>query len=245
MRRHPGGRELAVILRGYLTYFGVRAVTEGRVERALENAEALVQVERSLGIAWEGAIQGVVTGSRLLRDIVNAIYIYGHWPVLIVAGMLLFRYRREHYYRLRNVCLLTGALGLVVFAMFPVAPPRLTGLPLLDTVTEGASGYRQILPPSFVNQYAAMPSFHAGWNLAVGIVVFRASDHLALRLFAVLMPAAMAFAVVATANHFVIDVIVGVTLVLLALWFETRSLARADRHPHALSSMRSTTDPHP
>ena len=88
----------------------------------------------------------------------------------------------------------------------------------LDTVTQGASGYRQILPPSLVNQYAAMPSFHAGWNLAVGIVVFRACRHLALRLFAVLMPAAMAFAVVATANHFVVDVVVGATLVLLALW---------------------------
>ena len=95
--------------------------------------------------------------------------------MLIAAGFLLFRFRREQYYTLRNVCLLTGALGLVVFALFPVAPPRLTDLPLLDTVTQGAPGYRQILPPALVNQYAAMPSFHAGWNLAVGIVVFRAS----------------------------------------------------------------------
>jgi hypothetical protein len=31
------------------------------------------------------------------------------------------------------------------------------------------------------------------------------------------MPVAMAFSVVATANHFVIDVVVGVALVLLAL----------------------------
>ena len=72
-------------------------------------------------------------------------------------------------------------LGLFVFALFPVAPPRLTDLPLMDTVTQGASGYRQILPPALVNQYAAMPSFHAGWNLAVGIVVFRATRHWALR----------------------------------------------------------------
>jgi hypothetical protein len=46
---------------------------------------------------------------------------------------------------------------------------------------------------------------------------FRASRHWALRLFAVAMPMAMAFAVVATANHYVIDVIVGVALVLAAL----------------------------
>jgi hypothetical protein len=137
--------------------------------------------------------------------------------VLIAAGVLLFRYRREHYYSLRNACLLTGLLGLRVFALFPVAPPRLTGLPLWSEMTDGGAAYRQILPPALVNQYAAMPSFHAGWNLAVGIVVFRATRHWALRVFAVTMPLAMAVAVVATANHFVIDVIVGVALVLAAL----------------------------
>ena len=225
MRKHPGRRELTVFAAAYLTYFGVRALTEGRVDRALANAVSIIHFERVLGIAWEGAVQSTVAGSRLLQDLANAIYIYGHWPVLIVAGVLLYRYRREHYYTLRNACLITGLLGLFVFALFPVAPPRLTDLPLIDTVTKGASGYRQILPPALVNQYAAMPSFHAGWNLAVGIVVFRATDHWALRLFAIVMPVAMAFAVVATANHFVIDVIAGVTLVLLALALQWTSVA--------------------
>jgi hypothetical protein len=225
MRRHPGRRELAVFAAAYLTYFGVRAITEGRVDRALANAASLVHAEDALGIAWEGGVQSVVAGSHLLQDLVNWMYIFGHWPVIIGAGILLFRYRREHYYTLRNVCLMTGAFGLVVFALFPVAPPRLTDLPLMDTVTHGASAYRQILPASLVNQYAAMPSFHAGWNLAVGIVVFRATRHVLLRVFAVLMPAAMAFSVIATANHFVIDVVVGVSLVVLAFWVERTSLA--------------------
>jgi PAP2 superfamily protein len=225
MRKHPGRRELAVFAVGYLTYFGVRAVTEGRVDRALANAASVIRLEDGLGIAWEGAVQGTVAGSRLLQDLVNDIYVYGHWPLLVIAGLLLFRYRREHYYTLRNVCLLTGMLGLFVFALFPVAPPRLTDLPLIDTVTEGVGGYRQILPPALVNQYAAMPSFHAGWNLAVGIVVFRATHNWMLRAFAVLMPMAMAFAVIATANHFVVDVIVGMTLVLIAFALQSSSVA--------------------
>jgi hypothetical protein len=224
MRRHPGRREVAVFAAAYLTYFGVRAITEGRVDRALANASSLLHVERYLGIAWEGTLQSVVGGSKVLQDAVNLIYIFGHWPVIIGAGVLLFRYRREHYYTLRNVCLVTGALGLVVFGFFPVAPPRLTDLPLMDTVTQGASAYRQILPPTLVNQYAAMPSFHAGWNLAVGIVVFRATHHWLLRAFAVAMPVAMAFSVIATANHFVIDVVVGVSLVLLAFQVERASV---------------------
>lgn len=217
LERHTGRRELLVFAAGYLTYFGVRAVTEGRVDRALDNAAALMHLERYLGIAWEGTLQSVVVGSHALQAVANAVYIYGHWPLIVISGMLLFRYRREQYYTLRNVCLLTGLLGLMVFALFPVAPPRLTDLPLMDTVTRGSPGYRQLLPPDLVNQYAAMPSFHAGWNLAVGIAVFRATHHWVLRAFAVAMPIAMAFAVVATANHFVIDVAVGVLLVLAAL----------------------------
>jgi hypothetical protein len=232
MRRHPGRRELAVFAVGYLTYFGVRAVTEGRVDRAFDNAARLLDFERYLGIAWERTFQSAVAGSQVLRDIAAAVYVYGHWPVLIVAGVLLFHYRRAHYYTLRNACLLTGLLGLFVFALFPVAPPRLTGLTLMSTMADGGAAYRQILPPSLVNQYAAMPSFHAGWNLAVGIVVFQATRHWALRAFAVAMPIAMAFSVIATANHFVIDVIVGVALVLLALALPSPGrITRAHRAP--------------
>jgi hypothetical protein len=77
-----------------------------------------------------------------------------------------------------------------------VAPPRLTDLSVVDTVTRGAKGYRQVVPPSLVNQYAAMPSFHVGWNVLVGVAVFRAAGHPLLRLLVVAGPAAMAVAVV-------------------------------------------------
>jgi membrane-associated phospholipid phosphatase len=216
-RRHAGRRELALFAAAYLTYFGVRAITEGRAPTAFDNAEALIRVERGLGIGWERAVQTAVVGSHGLMEAANAIYIYGHWPVLIVTGVLLFLTRRHHYYTLRNACLLTGLFGLAIFALFPVAPPRLTDMPVVDTVTRGSPGYRQLLPPSLVNEYAAMPSFHAGWNLLVGIVVFRATRQWLLRGFALLMPLAMAFAVVATANHFVIDVVAGTLMVLTAL----------------------------
>jgi hypothetical protein len=209
--------ELAGFAAAYLTYFGVRALTEGAAWKATANAMNVIELETELDLDWEGAIQGAVLHSQLLVDVTNAVYIYGHWPVLIAAGILLFRYSRPHYYRLRNVCLLTGLIGLVIFALFPLAPPRLTDLAVVDTVTRDSEGYRLILPPSLVNQFAAMPSFHAGWNLLVGITVFGATRHWALRAFALVMPVAMAFAVVATANHFVVDVIAGTGIVLLAL----------------------------
>jgi hypothetical protein len=223
-------RELGLFLLAYLTYFGVRAVTEGSSAVAFENARALIRLEQQLGIFWEARIQEVVLESRLLAEFANAVYIYGHWPVIIAAGVLLYRYRRPDYVRLRNAFLVTGAVGLVIFALFPVAPPRLTDLPLIDTVTKGAEGYRLVVPRSLVNQYAAMPSFHAGWNLLVGIVVFGATRHLLLRALSVLGPASMMLATVATANHFVIDVVVGSAIVLAGLALVTR-LERRRMYP--------------
>jgi hypothetical protein len=178
-----------------------------------------------------------VVRSRVLVDVANAVYIYGHWPILIGAGILLFRYRRRDYYRLRNACILTGLIGLVIFSLFPVAPPRLTDMPVIDTVTRDSEGYRQILPAALVNQYAAVPSFHVGWNLLVGIVVFGATRNWLLRGFAVLMPVAMGLAVVATANHYVIDVFAGVAIVLGGLaivrLIETREGRRRLDRDHA------------
>jgi hypothetical protein len=218
-------RELAIFALAYVVYFGVRAITEGTSATAMQHAIDLITFEQRLGIDWEGTIQNGVVGSRLLVDATNAVYMYGHWPVIIVAGVLLFRHRRSHYYELRNVCLLTGLVGLVIFALYPVAPPRLTDLPLVDTVTRNAEGYRQLVPSTLVNEYAAMPSFHAGWNVLLGIVVFRATTHWLLRGLAIAGPAAMVVAVVATANHYVIDVMAGIAIVLIGLYV----LRRLDR----------------
>lgn len=212
-----GLREIAIFLAGYLTYFAVRALTQGDVAQATSNAWTLIRFEDSAGIALEREVQSAFLSSELLVDLANGVYIYGHWPALIITGVLLFHHRPRDYYRLRNAILLTGFVGLVIFALFPVAPPRLTNLPLIDTVTREAGGYRSLLPPSIVNEYAAMPSFHAGWNVLLGIVVFRAVSHWLLRGAAILVAAAMVVAVVATANHFVVDVVAGIAITLLAV----------------------------
>ncbi len=229
-----GQRELTLFAAAYLTYFGVRALTQGAVPRAVDNAIDVMRFERNLGIDVEGSVQTVVAGSRTLVDAANALYIWGHWPLLIVGGILLFRLAPAHYYRLRNVCLLSGAIGLVVFALFPVAPPRLAPSGLMDTITLHARAYRTALPASLVNEYAAMPSFHAGWNLILGIELFRSTRNPFLRAFAIAMPAAMAFAVVATANHYVLDVVGGALAVSLALLAVT--LFEGHRRPSTVAS---------
>ena len=212
----PALRELGIFPLAYLVYFGVRAVTEGTAATAMHNAMDLIRLEQRLGIAWEGAVQDAVVGSRLLVDAANAVYIYGHWPVIIVAGVLLFRHRRALLPAAQRVPAQRPGRARDLRAV-PGRAARLTDLPLVDTVTRHAEGYRQIVPPALVNEYAAMPSFHAGWNVLLGIVVFRATRHLAAAALAVAGPAAMVLAVVATANHFVIDVVAGVAIVLAGL----------------------------
>jgi hypothetical protein len=225
-RSHPGWLELAMFAIAYMGYFAVRAWSSGDASRAVANAAGIFRLERGLGLDWEHAAQGAVVGHSALVHTVNAVYIWGHWPLLIAGGFVLFHLGRQEYGRLRTVILLSGALGLVVFALFPVAPPRLAAVGLQDTVAQQAATYHSVLLPSLVNQYAAMPSFHAGWNLLLGIELFRASRNLLVRALAIAAPMTMAFAVLATANHFVLDVLGGAVAVILPLlavsWIESR-----------------------
>ncbi|TCC30734.1 phosphatase PAP2 family protein [Kribbella speibonae] len=163
-------RELAVIAGGIVLYFGVRGLITTRIDVAYRNAESIVGLERSTGTFVEPRLQQVVIDRGWLAEVAGYVYIYGHWPVLLITLVWLLIRHREAYRRFRNAMLLSGGAGLVIFALFPVAPPRfLTAYGFVDTVTERTSAYRVLQPPAFVNQYAAVPSLHFGWNLLMGI----------------------------------------------------------------------------
>jgi hypothetical protein len=210
-------REVPLVAAAILLYFGIRNLTAGSAAAAFENARGLVRLERALQLDWEQSLQSAIAGNDILVTLANWVYIWGHWPVILTTAAVLFLLRRGRYRLLRNAIFVSGAIGFLVFALLPVAPPRLLDLGLVDTVTEQSHAYRALQPPGLTNQYAALPSLHFGWNLLVGIVLVTSSTHLAIRLFGVLSPAAMAYAVVATGNHFVIDVLAGLAAVLVGL----------------------------
>jgi hypothetical protein len=229
-RQHAVLRELVLVGVAALTYFGVRNLTVGAAEEAVSNARWLADLEERIRIAWERPLQDALLGSDVLVTLFNWIYIWGHWPVIIAAAVILFRTRPERYRLLRNAIFLSGAVGFLFFALLPVAPPRLVDPALIDTVTLHSDSYRALQPPGLTNQYAAFPSLHFGWNLLVGVVVWGTTHNLLLRLLSVLGPAAMGLAVVVTANHYVIDPLGGLVLVLLALWVVRRWLESSDRY---------------
>ena len=210
-------RELGIVVTAYVVYFSVRVFTEGSEERALLNAGRIIELEQRLFLFHEESWQAVVIDRHEIVTLMNWIYIWGHWPVIGLVAAWLYMNRPTVYPVVRNAFMISGGIGLVVFAAFPVAPPRFTDLAVVDTVTEYSRAYRVFQPPQFSNVYAAVPSLHFGWNLLIGLVLLRESRRLAVRALGVLLPFAMFAAIVLTANHFVIDAVFGAAVALSGL----------------------------
>jgi membrane-associated phospholipid phosphatase len=220
--------DAVIVVTGIVVYFGVRGVTAGSPTDAVDHAHDVLRVERALGLDWEDEAQLVLDRVDGLATVANWVYIWGHWPVIAGALVWLALHDRVVFRRLRNALIASGALGLCVYTTYPVAPPRLAGLGLVDTVTESSQAYRVLQPPAFVNQYAAMPSLHVGWDLLVGLALVATASTVALRLVGWAMPVLMALATVVTANHYVLDVLVGAGFGL-AGWLIALRLERRGR----------------
>jgi hypothetical protein len=230
-------RQVLLVAGAVVAYFGVRGLTEGAVDAANRNAGRVLDLEHALGIAYEEAVQDAAAWSGALVTVGNWVYIWFHWP-LILGTLVWFAWsRRGDYLELRNAIFISGAIGLVIFAMFPVAPPRLFSPDYVDTVTQQSNSYRVLQPPAFTNKYAAVPSFHFGWNLLVGIAWFRAWRDRWWRWAGVVMPVAMAWAVVVTANHWIVDVAAGGVIALVGL-----AVARRLRAARAVPEVQRRRD---
>jgi hypothetical protein len=235
-QRLAAARDLAVqvvvVTGAALLYFAVRGITEGSQEIAVENAETLMRIESRLGLAVEATAQALILDRHVVVTAANWIYIWGHWPVIIVVLVWMYTWHRERYRLLLRAMLISGGIGLIIFAAYPVAPPRL--LPddvFVDTVTELSRSYRVLQPPALVNKFAALPSLHVGWNLLVGIVVFGVFRNKIMRGIAILLPALMTAAVVFTGNHYVIDALLGSVVALAGLAASSRLARRRGSSP--------------
>jgi hypothetical protein len=227
-------REMALVIFAYFTYFAVRGVTVGSEARAVENAGDVIALERSLGIFREPDMQSAILDHRWLVDVMNWMYVWGHWPLIILVAVWLYLNWPMSYRLYRNAFLISGAIGLVFFALFPVAPPRLADVDIVDTVTLHSNSYRVLQPPGLVNQYAAVPSLHFGWNLLIGIIFFTHGKSFAARAMGLVIPLVMFLAIVLTANHYIIDAAAGGAVALAGLAIAA-SLRRDDEEPMELN----------
>jgi membrane-associated phospholipid phosphatase len=70
---------------------------------------------------------------------------------------------------------------------------------------------------AMANPYAAMPSLHAADALIVGVILFQACRHWWSKALWALWPVWVWFCVIATANHYLLDVAAGILVALIAL----------------------------
>ncbi|MFT7598027.1 MAG: hypothetical protein ACI8TP_000948 [Acidimicrobiales bacterium] len=246
MTKQPGWvRSLAfqvgLIAGAILLYFGVRGLTEGDETEAIASGRHLLRLEARLGLDVEASLQHKLLDHDWVVTLANWIYIWGHWPVIIASLVWLFARHRKDYVLLRNAMFISGAIGLVIFVTYPVAPPRL--LPgFVDTVTERSHSYRVLQPPGLVNKYAALPSLHFGWNLLVGMVIYRVAHSRLAQMYAIVGPILMASAVVITANHYVVDAIAGGLIAAIGLVLALRLEKATGPFPKTIGS-ESQTEP--
>ena len=228
----PGARtQIGLFLLAYLVYSAARWVMVGDLASAQDHAEWIVDLEQDLGVATEASVQQALTGTWILW-LLNHAYIAAQ--LIVVPGALIFLYKRSRpvYYRLRNTILATWLISVPVYAAFPVAPPRLADMGLVDTISE-QTGFAMDsnMTTAFYNELAAVPSLHVGFAVAVGIAIAAAVRNPLVRTLALLWGPAIGLAVVATGNHFVFDIAAGIVASVLGYGAGTVAARASERRP--------------
>lgn len=210
------GIEAGLLLVLFAAYKWGRTLVLGGVGESMANASWLWHLERVLHLPGEGTVQGWVTASHDVTFLANVYYVSVHFPGTAALLIWLYARHRSAYFRVRTELVLLTAAGLVVQTLFPLAPPRLAGVGLMDTMTAvGPSAYPQAAD-GIANQYAAMPSLHVGWALLVAVAVLRVSRSPWRWVIAAHAPITV-LVVVSTANHYWLDGIVAAALLAAAI----------------------------
>ena len=234
--------QLLMVGGAVLLYFAVRGLTQGDEAAAIAHGLDLLRFESFFGLDLESGFQNSIIDNTNLVTLANWIYIWGHWPAIVVTLTWLYRNNPVEFRLLRNAIFASGAIGLIIFMSYPVAPPRLLDSGMIDTIAEQSASYRVLQPPSLVNKYAALPSLHVGWNLLVGLAIIRVAGNWPLRLVGVLSPLAMIAAVILTANHFVLDAVAGTLVALAGLTIAGSLLSPARTVSCTISHPRTTRE---
>ncbi len=214
------GLQLAIWFGFVFAYQVARGVANrGGVWEAIVNARAVMDTERALHLFIERDVQSVVlhVGGPLLAA-VNWTYWLAQFVVVGLALLWIYLFRNASFVRVRNWILATNVLALVAYVLIPTAPPRLfVDEGFVDTLAGwGGVNHGSALVELAANPYAAMPSLHAANALIVGFALATLVRNRWLKLVWTLWPSWVWFAVVASGNHFWLDVAAGVAVALLA-----------------------------
>jgi hypothetical protein len=189
-------------------------LARGHTTGGLQRGRDVWHLEQWLHLPSEVSIQHLIIHHPSIVRAANYYYDTMHLTTMFVFLIWLWLRHRDRYPFFRNMLVFFTAMSLLT-QMVAVAPPRLIGIPgLIDT----PAAYGQSVYPIFgdlADQYAAMPSIHVGWAILVSYAVVKASPS-RFRWLAILHGAITCFVVVATGNHYILDGVAAVVLLVIA-----------------------------
>ncbi|GAC1431667.1 MAG: hypothetical protein NVSMB65_05170 [Chloroflexota bacterium] len=235
--------QLSVILCLDQVYEVGRALIPRHPDRAMHNAARVIHWESRLKIFHESSIQHfwlsphsvgwLQIPPRLIINAVNLYYLYGHFLGTAVFLTWLYLFRRTAFVFVRDVLFASTGMALIIYILFPLAPPRLVPRQgFTDVLAVWLKSHVQGVQAAF-NPYAAMPSLHFVWALIVGATLAIVGRHIVLRVLGPVYTALMLATIVISANHFILDAVGSVVVVAVAttgVWLVT-SLASGRLQP--------------
>ena len=221
-------RQIVLFCGAYWLYRLVRGMVDGRSAEAFDNARALIDAERALGLFVEPSVHAWASGSSLIIDVSSWMYLNSHFGVTVVALAWLYLRRNERFYFVRNMFMVAMGLALVGYMAYPTAPPRfLTEWGFTDTVANFVGQDAEMSAGVLYNPYAAVPSMHVAFALMIAIPAIMLVRHRALKVLWAVYPLVVTFVVMVTANHFWLDAALGALVAAMSAYAAYAAFARA------------------
>lgn len=223
-------RQVLLFAAAYCAYGLARGLVSGSPTAAFTHARELIQLERTLHVFVEPSIQAWASSSHLVMVVSSWLYLNAQTTVTVGALVYLYLRHNSSFYFVRNMLMISMLLALVVYAAFPTAPPRfMPEWGFVDSVADFTgirNNHDSATMSALFNPYAAVPSMHVAFALSIGWPLARLVRWRALRLLWLMYPFLVAFVIVATANHFVVDALLGAVTAATSA-YGARWLARA------------------
>jgi hypothetical protein len=206
-------RQISLFASAFLVYDLVRGGVDGRATAAFQHARELISIERTLHLFVEPSVQAWASGSHALMVVASWIYLNAQATVTFAALVYLYTRHNRSFYFVRNMLLIAMPIALIGYAAFPTAPPRfLPEWGFIDSVsdlTPISVSHTSASMSALFNPYAAVPSMHVAFALMIGWPLARLARHSVVRVLWLCYPFLITFVIVVTANHFILDAMLG------------------------------------
>ncbi len=204
----------ALLIVGFAwAYDAVRSLHGNVVATAVRHGYAVLGLDHRLHLDWSKSLNHWVSHYDALSDVLAGYYVVMHLGMVAFTLLALWVAGRGYTFH-RNVLILLSLIGLAIYWVYPVAPPRLLHTGIHDTV-HSALPFAYTVEAKSANLYAAVPSLHLAWALWTAVALWAITTRWWLRCLEALHPILTAVTVLATGNHYTFDLITGAALTVV------------------------------